>query len=833
VVVVATAGVARADEPRAEMQVDGRPHVGMPFTLSLATEGFAESPQPETTKLDIPGAIVTALGATPNVSRGVQIVNGHRSEFTSVRWSFSWRIVAAKEGTLHVPAVTVTQAGKRAVSHSGEVNVESVPTTDDMKIQLSLPDRAVFVGENVPVTLTWLFKNQPQGNPSFEVPLFDTDAFTVDFPQATTRRALPFTAGGKELQLPYDLDEVEVNGAKYNRVRVTVYAAPRKTGKVTVAPATVACALPTGRPDFFGSAPSKLFRATDVAHTLEVKTLPETDRPAGFAGAVGKEFTIAVATSRSVVQLGEPVTLDITIKSKQRLDTLALPRLDGDGGLPKDKFTVPADAPTGVLSDDGTTKTFKVTAQVTAPTNEIPAIAFSYFDPEKERYVTTHSDPIALSVKGGSVIGAGDVVAPAAKKSPIAAASSDTDVSVGNVDLALSAADADNGPLQGSVLWVVVLAFYAVPLALLGYRSWQLRTQTRREEASEVKAARKRIEAELARAQTLPARDAAGPLGAALRALARTLDRSTDDDGGLLADLETIGFAPDPDGKPLSSALRGRADALAKRWLADERRPSRAATSATGAAVALLVAIALPGIARADAMSEGRAAYQDAMSTSNPSQRKAAFARAAASLGDAARSAPDRAELLTDWGNAALGAGDVATATLAYRRALLVDPSAARAAKNLGWLRSRAAEKFQPEASGATDTLLFFLHWSRAQRLVTGGVAFAIAILLVVPWTGRRRRGLVAVAIVPAIIWLAMVGSILFEARHGDDAIVMEGVMLRAADSAGAPAALGQALPPGTEISVIERRDSWTRVRVAAGTPGWVPDGAIEMVRKR
>ena len=52
--------------------------------------------------------------------------------------------------------------------------------------------------------------------------------------------------------------------------------------------------LPVGRADFFGNSPTRLFRAVDVPHTLEVKPLPETDRPAGFAGAVGSQFSMAV-----------------------------------------------------------------------------------------------------------------------------------------------------------------------------------------------------------------------------------------------------------------------------------------------------------------------------------------------------------------------------------------------------------------------------------------------------------------------------------------------------------------------------------------------------------
>src|SRR5262249_5016659 len=103
--------------------------------------------------------------------------------------------------------------------------------------------------------------------------------------------------------------------------------------------------------------------------------------------------------------------------------------------------------------------------------------------------------------------------------------------------------------------------------------------------------------------------------------------------------------------------------------------------------------------------------------------------------------------------------------------------------------------------------------------------------LLAVPWANRRRRGMYAVAALPLAIWVAMMVSLLVEDRHSDDAIVMDGVVLRAADSPGAPAAIAQSLTPGTEVPILEHRDSWARVGMANGTGGWVPDGAVEHVR--
>src|SRR6185436_19456513 len=101
-------------------------------------------------------------------------------------------------------------------------------------------------------------------------------------------------------------------------------------------------------------------------------------------------------------------------------------------------------------------------------------------------------------------------------------------------------------------------------------------------------------------------------------------------------------------------------------------------------------------VAPESALDDGRAAYHEAMQlTSNATARKAAFARAATAFGEAVRAMPDRPELLTDWGNAALGAGDIATATLAFRRALAIDGGNSRARHNLAWLRGRQSEAFR------------------------------------------------------------------------------------------------------------------------------------------
>lgn len=830
-----------AAAPSAELSVDGRANVGMPFGIRLTVDGFDEAPAPKFPPLSIPGAKVVENGIEPSVSRSIQIFNGQRQISTVVRWVLSWRVVADREGALTIPSITVEQGSKRATAKGGDLRVETVPTTDDMKLELALPSRAIWVGESVPVEITWLLRRDVSEQ-NFVVPLLAMpDDFVVSAPPATDqRKALSFSTGRSEIRLPFVQDDTEVAGGKYSRLRFTFLMAPRRAGKIAVPASSVMAEMAFGRADVFGNAPTRLFRATDVARVLEVKELPQADRPSSFAGAVGSAFSIAVTTSRSVVRQGEPLELAVTIKSDQRLDALSLGNLagTGDGGLPPDIFTVPSEAPPGELSDDGKTKVFRLSIQVLGVTNQLPALAFSYFDPTKAVYQTIRSEPIALSVTGGAVVSASDVVTgkppstPGNNVGPNAGASAP--LSLVGADLSLSTASHTATQLPSTVLWAVMVLLYLLPLVNFVVRRQRQAWAGARQEAGEVKQARTLVETELARAQTAPARDVAGGLVTGLRALAKLCDREADA-RTLIEQVENESFSPAAAQAPLSRHVVTDVQTAVAAWRATAKKRSQSDVSAV-VLVLGFASLLYSGEARAQAapdagqaLASGRVEYQAAMAQGEATGRQQAFARAATQLAIASQGSKS-AEILTDWGNAALGAGDIATATLAYRRALAFDANNPRAKQNLTWLRSRQPAAMRIGGAGAADTLLFFHGWPRMRKLLLGAGAFAIAILLITPWRRGRRRGLWAVAIIPGLVWAAMMLSVLLARVPTDDAVLLDSVVLRAADNPGAPAALAEPLPRGIEVAIDSVRDGWVRIRTANGTQGWVPAGTVERV---
>ncbi len=157
------------------------------------------------------------------------------------------------------------------------------------------------------------------------------------------------------------------------------------------------------RDPFFGSVFDDAFfgrfrqqpRLLDVQPlSLHVRDLPAEGQPAGFAGAVGR-FTLDVTAGPANVAVGEPVTVRITISGQGNLETLSAPAMAGDERLRVYEAKR--------LPDIGGPDT-KVYEQVVIPRSpgvtELPALAFSYFDPETARYETLTRGPFPLRVTG-------------------------------------------------------------------------------------------------------------------------------------------------------------------------------------------------------------------------------------------------------------------------------------------------------------------------------------------------------------------------------------------------------------------------------------------------
>ncbi|MEM9493401.1 MAG: hypothetical protein AAGC55_29910, partial [Myxococcota bacterium] len=431
-------------------------------------------------------------------------------------------------------------------------------------------------------------------------------------------------------------------------------------------------------------------------------------------------------------------------------------------GLPDDQFTV-ADTPaSGELVRDPDSgelvgKRFRISASIkSADVREIPRLAFSYYNPQSGVYETTYSQPIALSVEGSAVVSADDVVSGVKRPDGVGGAGDagrgDRGGDVGGsnafvgADLSLSSRDDTLAPAWSVAgLRPLLIALHILPLLLLGFQLWRLRTRERRGKSSETRGAMRAVSAAIERASSAPARDAAPELLAAIKQLAATAGRSGLSDQAIIARIETVAYDPRAADEPLDRDLLDQARELAESLAAEGRARARGATGSAAATVlvgalvgaASLLASPVPAVAdrdSADDLDSARAAYQAALAESDRDARTRAFARAELLMRELAAARPDRPELLADWGNAALGAQDLGRATLAYRRALALAPGHDRAQRNLSWVRERMPGWLpKPTAERAGDSLFFWTAMSVPMRYLFGSLAFAVAILLLVP----------------------------------------------------------------------------------------------------
>src|SRR5262249_5337746 len=152
--------------------------------------------------------------------------------------------------------------------------------------------------------------------------------------------------------------------------------------------------------NFFSNATQKPLALHTDGATVKIEPLPTQGRPADFSGAVG-QFDMNAEASANNGTTGDPLTLKINIEGRGNFDRVATNGLTNSSDWktykPNGKFT-----PNDSAGLEGT----KVFEQSIVPTKagaqEIPAISFTYFDPETKRYGTKPSAPIGVNFAQGS-----------------------------------------------------------------------------------------------------------------------------------------------------------------------------------------------------------------------------------------------------------------------------------------------------------------------------------------------------------------------------------------------------------------------------------------------
>ena len=404
-----------AGEVSVSAEVDRRQVViGESVQLSVTVSGTQNAQAPTVQLNDF---LVQYVGPSTYIS----VVNGSMS--SSVTHLYS--LLPQRTGTFTVGPISVQAGGKTL--QTDPVTIDVVPAAarspaasmppgeneeapdpslgDAIQLQLGVDKRKLYLHEAVPIRVQLLVGGVAVR--SVEPPTLEANGFLV-----------------KPLGQPKQ-SQVMAGGQPYTLLQFDTEAVPVRSGTLALGPASIRCQVvarrtPRGRrrssspfgedpfesffnrgsilEDFFGQ--TQLYPVTVNAApiSIDVLPLPEEGKPADFQGAVG-HFSLDVTAVPSRAQVGEPVTVTMTVQGDGNFDTVTAPQ--PGGGLSRFKTYAPQ------LRKGNEEQGKKVFEQVLIPLDtsarEVPPVRFSYFDPTSGRYETLTREPLPLTVSPAPV----------------------------------------------------------------------------------------------------------------------------------------------------------------------------------------------------------------------------------------------------------------------------------------------------------------------------------------------------------------------------------------------------------------------------------------------
>ncbi len=375
---------------------------GSHFRMTIGVQGAFDTEVPQITP---PENFILMYG--PSVSTQTSIVNNVVAIFRGFTYSFS----PTETGIFELGPATLEYKGKVYTSNSVKIEVvKRTPFEGDVDadterskridinkrifVELETDKKEAYIYEQIVESFKLFFQKG--------LPIDD-----LDYVAASTKSFLAEKLGEERRY-----EEVR-DGILYNVIELRTALFPLVSGNIEIPPAKFNCNIIIRQQgyrnsifdEFSGRGGQKypVERSTDSVK-LKIKPLPESDKPDNFAGTVGR-FTMDVLAKPTEVKVGDPITLSINIRGKGNIQTIGEPVLAP--GDEKDFKIYPAETDTTITDRGDGIKGEKLFSKVVEPQHEdidmIPAISFSYFDPELEKYMTITHNPIPIVVEHSEV----------------------------------------------------------------------------------------------------------------------------------------------------------------------------------------------------------------------------------------------------------------------------------------------------------------------------------------------------------------------------------------------------------------------------------------------
>ncbi len=239
-----------------------------------------------------------------------------------------------------------------------------------------LPEKKVYQGEILTGELQVFFRDDVQAQQNFQIAALPVDGF-----------AIGKAAEGQE-------QHAQIGDHSYTVVPLSVVLTVTKAGTLSLGPISANVIVFTG-PFGFGSQPQRVAMTTDPL-TFQSLALPTENVPAGFNGMIG-DYSMNVTAGPTNVAVGDPITLRVQISGRGPLDSLTLPNQAG-----WNDFKIFSPTSKVQLNDQLGTSGTKTFEEIVTPenvnTHTLPALSFSFFNPDDGNYHTLTQPAMPLSV---------------------------------------------------------------------------------------------------------------------------------------------------------------------------------------------------------------------------------------------------------------------------------------------------------------------------------------------------------------------------------------------------------------------------------------------------
>jgi hypothetical protein len=201
-------------------------------------------------------------------------------------------------------------------------------------------------------------------------------------------------------QLNIQSGEFQGEPYRYVILRKTILY-PQKTGELEIEPLTLSVSVdvPSDRRDIFGGRLFTTINKTVAAgkRTINVKALPQANKPESFTGAVGK-FDFKVTADRSSLAATESLNVKVEVKGNGNLKLFELPKLQVPASLEKYEPERIENVRTDLNGTQGSLIDNYTIVPMQKGKFPIPSLSFSWFDLESKSYKTINSGEILLEV---------------------------------------------------------------------------------------------------------------------------------------------------------------------------------------------------------------------------------------------------------------------------------------------------------------------------------------------------------------------------------------------------------------------------------------------------